>query len=597
MPSTSGKEAGETRGRPLFTKVRDRLFAALLCLCLIPILVVSFVNYDAAKTAVYEQYATSIRERLRHTDEQFSLYAQLLLDSVQRLADEPAVRGTEGQLALLPRSAQTAAAEKLFRDFQRRNPSVRNVHLLADDGGRLSLFPDAHWTGGDFRRLSWYRDTLEDERGAPRLLPGAEAGADPSWLYAVQPVTNAQGRPFAVLVAEWKPDLLERWLNTDTKRHHCTLLVFASDGHLLIRVEPEPSGAGRQEESYADLGRMHNAGQTEEVRYDSRLNEMVHLFRYVSPHTGNTYVELLPAAAIDRHLGRLELILLIGTLLVVLFAAIVARQVARWIDRPISTLVEATEALQKGDFSIRVPVDGMEELSRLGNKFNQMAEQLDTLIRREREYMQKGMDQIVRSFYLAVEMKDPYTAGHSERVTRYALLIYDYWDDAKKRTISRNDLRYAGLMHDIGKVAIPDRVLLKEGKLNDEEYELIKLHTTIGADIVERIESLAHVSPGVRHHHERWDGNGYPDGLKGEDIPLLGRILAVADTFDAMTSTRSYRKAMTAEEAYAEIVRCSGTQFDPEIVRAFCRAYEAIAAAMTSPDARNDVQTTAANVT
>jgi HD-GYP domain-containing protein (c-di-GMP phosphodiesterase class II) len=594
VPVHLGKEA---RGRPVFTKVRDRLFAALLCLCLIPILVVSFVNYDAARTVVYEQYATSIRERLRHTDEQFSLYAQLLLDSVQRLANEPAVRSTEGQLALLPRSAQTAAAEKLFRDFQRRNPSVRNVHLLAVDGGRLSLFTDEQWMDGNVRSLSWYRDTLEAWHIAPRLLLGAEAGADPSRLYAVQAVTNEQGRPFAVLVAEWKPDLLERWLKTDTERHDCTLLVFTSDGHPLIQVEPESSGARLLVESYADVREVHNAGLTEEVRYDSRLNGMVHLFRYVSPHTGNTYVELLPAEVIDRHLGRLELILLIVTLLVVLFAAMETRLVARWMDRPISTLVEATEALQKGDFSIRVPVDGMEEMARLGNKFNQMAEQLDTLIRREREYMQKGMDQIVRSFYLAVEMKDPYTAGHSERVTRYALLIYDYLDDAKKQTISRNDLRYAGLMHDIGKVAIPDRVLLKEGKLNDEEYELIKLHTTIGADIVERIESLAHVSPGVRHHHERWDGNGYPDGLKGEDIPLLGRILAVADTFDAMTSTRSYRKAMTAEEAYAEIVRCSGTQFDPEIVRAFCRAYEAIAAAMTSPDARNDVQTTAANVT
>jgi len=184
------------------------------------------------------------------------------------------------------------------------------------------------------------------------------------------------------------------------------------------------------------------------------------------------------------------------------------------------------------------------------------------------------LDQIVRSFYLAVEMKDPYTAGHTERVTEYALIIYDHMDQADRQLFSRDDLRYASLMHDIGKVAIPDHVLLKNGRLTREEYEQMKRHSSIGADIVEQIESLAHVSPGVRHHHERWDGYGYPDRLKGEKIPLIGRILAVADTFDAMTSTRSYRKAMTVTEAYEEILRGSHSQFDPSIVSAFQQAFD-----------------------
>jgi HD-GYP domain-containing protein (c-di-GMP phosphodiesterase class II) len=236
-------------------------------------------------------------------------------------------------------------------------------------------------------------------------------------------------------------------------------------------------------------------------------------------------------------------------------------------------LVSATGALRQGDFSIRVPIHDIEEIQQLEKQFNEMAGQLQELLSREREYVKKELDQIVRSFYLAVEMKDPYTAGHTERVTEYALVIYDCLQE-KPTEFSRDDLRYAGLMHDIGKVAIPDRVLLKEGKLTQEEYELIKLHASMGADIVEQIESLGHVSPGVRHHHERWDGKGYPAGLSGEAIPLMGRILAIADTFDAMTSTRSYRKAITAEAARDEIVRCSGTQFDPELVEVFCKAFE-----------------------
>nr|WP_276531799.1 HD-GYP domain-containing protein [Brevibacillus invocatus] len=171
-------------------------------------------------------------------------------------------------------------------------------------------------------------------------------------------------------------------------------------------------------------------------------------------------------------------------------------------------------------------------------------------------------------------MKDSYTAGHTERVAQYALAIYDQMGEEHKHLLPRDDLRYAGLLHDIGKVAIPDHILLKEGKLTKEEYERIKLHPTIGADMVEQIESLAHVSSGVRYHHERWDGRGYPKQLKGEEIPLIARILAVADTFDAMISTRSYKQAVSPRAAYEEILRCSHTQFDPNVVSFFKQAYD-----------------------
>lgn len=197
---------------------------------------------------------------------------------------------------------------------------------------------------------------------------------------------------------------------------------------------------------------------------------------------------------------------------------------------------------------------------------------------------ENGLDQIVRSLYLAVEMKDSYTAGHTERVAQYALAIYDQMDESQKRMLPRDDLRYAGLLHDIGKVAIPDLILQKEGKLTPEEYEIVKLHPTTGADMVEQIESLAHISRGIRYHHERWDGRGYPHQLKGEQIPLMGRILAVADTFDAMISTRSYRQAVSAQTAYEEVLRCSHTQFDPQIVEYFKKAYEKGALQVKKPD-------------
>jgi len=165
-----------------------------------------------------------------------------------------------------------------------------------------------------------------------------------------------------------------------------------------------------------------------------------------------------------------------------------------------------------------------------------------------------------------VEAKDPYTRGHSDRVSEFSVLI------GKKLGLDEKTLhilKIGGLFHDIGKIGIPDSILLKESKLNDEEYSQIKNHPTIGAHILGDAKVFQDIIPIVKHHHERFDGKGYPSQLAGEDIPFIARIAAVADTFDAMTSKRTYRDALPLDTVKAEIERCSGSQFDPKIARVF----------------------------
>ena len=177
----------------------------------------------------------------------------------------------------------------------------------------------------------------------------------------------------------------------------------------------------------------------------------------------------------------------------------------------------------------------------------------------------------------AVDARDPYTHGHTERVTAYCLAIAEEMQDrpeVKDTPNFRENLHIAALLHDIGKIGIPDSILNKEGKLTPEEYEKIKEHPVIGTAILYPIKELGVILGGVRSHQERFDGAGYPDGLKGLDIPLLARIIAVADAFDAMTSNRPYRTKKSIEKAVAEIKECSGTQFDPDVAQAFARAYE-----------------------
>jgi putative nucleotidyltransferase with HDIG domain len=170
----------------------------------------------------------------------------------------------------------------------------------------------------------------------------------------------------------------------------------------------------------------------------------------------------------------------------------------------------------------------------------------------------------------AIEARDPYSSGHAARVTATAEVVAARlgWDEHQIEV-----LRIGGLFHDIGKLAVPDTVLRKPGPLSNDELDHVRAHPEEGAQMLALVGTLRAAVPCVLHHHERWDGRGYPAGRAGEAIPMEARVLAVADAFDAMTSDRPYRRALTQGKAIAELERCAGTQFDPEVVAVFVEAW------------------------
>ena len=196
-------------------------------------------------------------------------------------------------------------------------------------------------------------------------------------------------------------------------------------------------------------------------------------------------------------------------------------------------------------------VKQMDEIKQINEKLEDSKEQL------EQAYLD-----MVETLRYTVEAKDSYTRGHSDRVSEYSVLIGEKLGLPEDQI---KTLRIGGLFHDIGKIGIPDSILLKPAKLTDDEYSQIKNHPSIGAHILGSAVIFKDIIPIVKHHHERYDGNGYPSRLKGEEIPYIARIAAVADTFDAMTSRRSYRGPIDIEHVKEEIKRCEGTQFDPQI--------------------------------
>lgn len=171
----------------------------------------------------------------------------------------------------------------------------------------------------------------------------------------------------------------------------------------------------------------------------------------------------------------------------------------------------------------------------------------------------------------AVDAKDSFTFEHSENVSEYAVKL------AEKLKLPEKDIqtvKVAGLLHDIGKIGIPERILKKNGKLTDEEYTMMKTHVEKSVEMIRFLPNMDYVIPAVVSHHERYDGKGYPNGIKGKDIPILGRILAVCDSFDAMISRRAYKEALSVDYAVGELERGKGTQFDPEAAQAFIEMVE-----------------------
>jgi HD-GYP domain-containing protein (c-di-GMP phosphodiesterase class II) len=247
---------------------------------------------------------------------------------------------------------------------------------------------------------------------------------------------------------------------------------------------------------------------------------------------------------------------------------------ARRITSPLQVLAQSSRAIARGDFSQRVHVKTRTEIGELATTFNTMSEELEQFVEDLKRAAEENKNLFMGSIQMlagAVDEKDPYTRGHSDRVTKYSLMI------AKEMGMDPEFLeilRISAQLHDVGKIGIEDRILKKPGTLTPEEFEIMKTHTTKGANILRPVPQLREMLPGIELHHEALNGRGYPYGLKGDEIPLLARVIAVADTFDALTTNRPYQQAHDPVEALRIIQNLSGQRLDPKAVVALLAVFE-----------------------
>lgn len=251
----------------------------------------------------------------------------------------------------------------------------------------------------------------------------------------------------------------------------------------------------------------------------------------------------------------------------IIFSLSLGMLISNRIADPIRKLAEGTRRIAKGDLQYQVEVKGRNEISELAHSFNEMAGSLSESRKKLHDYFYRAMESLVR----LLEAKDAYTRGHSSRVAKYTEKIALKMNFPQEEVES---LRKIAKVHDIGKLGIPKSILNKKEKLTEEDWKTIQEHPGIGEKILRPVVFNEEMLAIVRGHHERYDGKGYPDGIKGDDITISSQIVSVADTYDAMTSTRAYRLSLSKEEAIEELKKNSGIQFNSRIIEAFLKVLE-----------------------
>ena len=353
------------------------------------------------------------------------------------------------------------------------------------------------------------------------------------------------------------------------------LKVKLPEGYSFLIVDKEGSVIGANNPTFIGdkLDMKKFANITDSIIFDKFQGKNIIASSSLVPGFDMSVITFIPREIAYRYVKKMKTQTITFGVLAVLFASILSIFLSNSFHEPIKDLINVTEKISKRNFSIRANAIGSNEITVLAKRINFTVEEIEKYIKRLESlirYNKRLFISTITALAAAIDAKDEYTRGHSERVTKFSVIIGKYLG---LNAIELERIKVAGLLHDIGKIGIDDKILRKPGILTAEEFEEMKKHPVIGYNILEPIKELKEINKGVKYHHEKWDGSGYPEGLKGEQIPLIARIIAVADTFDAMTSRRPYQDPMEPEFVRDKIMDFAGIRYDRRVVAAFVKAF------------------------
>jgi putative nucleotidyltransferase with HDIG domain len=422
------------------------------------------------------------------------------------------------------------------------------------------------------RAFVWCMQQSGEFRSDPMALAPDDR---PAFVVAV-PLKDIDGNFTGMLAAVVSLEPVLRRLQDASVRER-TVFIVDHSGHAVVHPDTKNFVPG------TDLTNSDLVKQIRDLPQELRNTQTIRFTQQVKGRTVavvgtfSTMPELnwavvaqrsLKEARDDAGVSELNRQALAFVSVVVLAAVLVGYFFAVGISGPIRGLAASTRAISRGEFHQRSAVRGASEISELAENFNKMAGDIEEYIERLKESAEENRELFVGSIRMlaaAIDEKDPYTRGHSGRVAKYSMII---GRELGLTALDLDTLRISALLHDVGKIGVEDRVLKKPGALTPEEFELMKQHTVKGANIMRPVSQLKNMLPGIELHHEHMDGRGYPYGLTAPQIPLMARIIGVADTLDAMTTNRPYQSAMDLDYALGKIKALAGSKFDNIVVNA-----------------------------
>jgi len=506
-------------------------------------------------------------------DELLTLHSQVARSASQEIGAQ--MEGVLGNLSLVAKAQ--GAGVPLAREERERSlvfyvdqyPEVMRLSLAEPAGQELARatrvgkqkFPDL--------------DARERARGVAEAVGGKTYISDPivppgqklPMLLVAVPVQGQEGKPGAVLLGEITLERVQKTIEGISVRRQGNAYLVDRRGVLVAHPDRERVAQAEDMNQVEIVGKYLRPGVSAGTIpfKDKSGKDMVGSYATV-PGTGWGVVVQEPRDDAYSSMRQMTMKAAVMIVIALLLAAGSATLLSWRLAQPVRVLVDKVRLLGGGNFSARVEIRSRSEVGQLAGTFNQMAERLEKYDRNMRELFIST----IKALAAAIDAKDPYTRGHSQRVAQISLEL------AKEMGLSpaeQQQVNIAALLHDVGKIGIEDRILQKPTDLTPEEYKVIRQHPRWGGVILGPIKQLKEAIPSIVAHHERLDGTGYPEGVKGPSIPLGARVIAVADTYDAMTTDRLYQKAMDPSFVLEKLNGWKGTRYDPEVVDAMARVF------------------------
>ena len=552
------------------------ILSVLVALSVVPLLLYGYRVSSRNREALQTNEQVLQTTVTRGIAQEISLYLRsmnLQIESLMRLLD------STGAIENVADPKHTASLRRSTEGFVRAAENVLFLTVVnAEQRGIAGGDPQVGQDDFVIQRLgdAFQQAQLGYAFNSGAFLVNRAGGLVPVMVMARPLVVGNDFRGMVAMVVSL--EFLSHRLKDSSMGGLATYVVDRS-GRLIVHSDPAKHTAGQDMSSVEIVQNFLSSGQEATattpftLEEDGKAMEMLGTYSPV-PQLDWAVIAQKPLSDAYFEVRQMELYAFGLALLTIAVSVVIGYVSARRLTTPLQVLAETTKAIAKGDFSRRVNLPSRTEIGELASTFNVMTEDLEKYVEQLKQAAQENHELFlgsIRTLAAAIDEKDPYTRGHSGRVSKYSVLLAECMDLPDEEV---SKIRISALLHDVGKIGVDDRVLKKPSGLTPEEFELMKQHPVKGANIIRPVAKLREMIPGIELHHEGLDGHGYPYGLKGEEIPLMARIIAVADTLDAMTTNRPYQVAMDLGAAMERIRSLQVKKFDPIVVDSLFKAVE-----------------------